>query len=812
MKNYVAIIIFLFYSGLLFSQASASPDSTLKGKKSVQALRITTPVTIDAVLDESVYKEAMPAEDFVQLQPYNGQPSYQPTKAWFLYDENAVYVGAMLYDSSPDSIINYLTERDNIGTSEYFGVYIDPYNQGQLAYGFFITPAGVQIDIKAIKNSDGDNETSSWDAVWESKTRITKEGWIVEMKIPYSALRFSEKAGDSWGLNMFRNIRRYNSNNSWSYIDRNGSGFIYQQGTLEGIKDVKPPLRLSLTPYLSTYYETKSTGSDFLYKGGLDLKYGINESFTLDMMLIPDFGQVQSDDQELNLSPYELYFSEKRQFFTEGTELFDRGGIFYSRRIGASPKFASSVSLKEGETLTSIKSETQLINATKISGRNSKGWGLGFLNAMTMPSYATITDSTGATRDVSVQPFTNYNVSVVDKSLKNNSYISLINTNVLMYDNPFRANVTATEFVLRNKKLTWSLTGKGGISMRGNEDLETGFGGSLGLSKDKGKLHMGVNQSVLSDKLNYNDLGYLEHNNEVVTNPWIYYQEVKPFWIIREVNGNIWSNYARMYNPNAFSNCQAGYNLNVTFKNNYDINLNGYFQGNTNNYYETRVLGRYYAEQPHWSNNYNIQSDWRKPVTVYFHLGHSNYIDSDQHSIFTDLDVVWKIGQHVTLEFYNGLNYSLNDRGYVCRDGSEIIFAKRDVKAISNILSASYVINNKTSLSLRARHYWSGADNKAYYDLLQNGSLQLKNGYQDNQDINYNALTVDMNFRWIFAPGSEFIFNWKNAAYSFVNNVTTNYFENLEKSLENQSNSFSVKVLYYLDVNKIFKKSGSGKS
>jgi len=260
-------------------------------KKSVEAIRITKPIIIDGILDEEVYSQHKPTGGFLQIQPYNGKPAMEPTEAYFFYDQSAIYVGAMLYDSKPDSIFNILTERDDMGMSDYFGVYIDPYNQGQLAYGFFITPSGVQVDLKAIK-SDGDNEDTNWNAVWESKTRVTDKGWTVEMRIPFSELRFSEKSGSTWGLNMFRNIRRYNSNNSWSFIDRKVSGFIHQEGQLTGIKDVKPPLRLSLSPYLATYFEPKSSTSpsNFLYKGGLDLKYGINESFTLDMMLVPDFG------------------------------------------------------------------------------------------------------------------------------------------------------------------------------------------------------------------------------------------------------------------------------------------------------------------------------------------------------------------------------------------------------------------------------------------------------------------------------------------------------------------------------------------
>ena len=334
-------LILAFFSLLFFTSLEAQVKNEAPVKKSVEALYLDKPLTIDAVLDEPVYRQAQPAKDFVQLQPYNGKPSVQPTEAFFFYDQKAVYVGAMLYDSSPDSIFNIFTERDQFGMFDYFGVYLDPYNEGQLAFGFFISPAGVQFDLKATKISDGDNEDEKWNAVWESKTRITDKGWIVEMRIPYSALRFPDKEVHTWGLNMFRNIRRYNSNNSWSLVDRTVSGFIHQEGELTGIKNIKPPVRLSLSPYLAAYMETRSGESkpDFTYKGGMDLKYGLSESFTLDMMLIPDFGQIQSDDKELNLSPYELYYDEKRQFFTEGTELFQRGDIFYSRRIGGTPRF-----------------------------------------------------------------------------------------------------------------------------------------------------------------------------------------------------------------------------------------------------------------------------------------------------------------------------------------------------------------------------------------------------------------------------------------------------------------------------------------
>jgi len=799
MKNLAGLLIAFLVGTSLLAQE----------KKSVEVLPISTPLIIDGILDEPVYSQVKPAKDFVQLQPYNGKPSLQPSEVYFFYDQTAIYVGAMLYDSAPDSIFNYLTQRDNIGMSDYFGVYIDPYNQGQLAYGFFITPAGVQVDIKAVK-SDGDNEDANWNAVWESKTRITDKGWVVEMRIPFSALRFSKKTGKTWGMNMFRNIRRYNSNNSWNMVDRNVSGFIHQQGQLTGIKDIKPPVRLSFSPYLATYLESKSgSTSDFLYKGGLDLKYGINESFTLDMMLIPDFGQIQSDDKKLNLSPYELYYSEKRQFFTEGTELFQRGNIFYSRRIGAGPKFSAYNSVGNNEIIDYNPNETQLVNATKVSGRTNDGWGLGMLNAMSLPSYAILKDTlTGNKRNVLVQPFTNYNVTVIDKSLKNNSYISLINSNVSMFGNPFRANVTATEFQLRDKSKTYALIGKGGISSRGDSTYETGYYTYLGLQKNKGKLQYGISQNLYSDKYNPNDMGYLQRNNQLLTESYIYYQVIEPFWIIREFSGYIFWDYLRTYNPNTIYGNQTGYNANVIFKNNYNINVNGGYSTDLYDYYETRVMGRFYTNPQNYWYNFNLNTDNRKNLNFYFHYGHTKHPSTDQVANYGDLQGSLRLGQRFQIDYALSFNNTINGVGFVDKNSTNdsIIFAKRNVNILENILSTSYVLNNKTSVSLRVRHNWTGDRNKIYYLLQHDGSLQDYPTYNKNMDQNYNAFTVDMIFRWNFAPGSELVMAWKNAAYAEKDVVVDSYWNNLRDTWLNQSNSLSMKVLYYIDYNNLKKK------
>lgn len=790
---------------LLFLTTSAFGQE----KKTVQAFYLDHPLKIDGYLDEPGYSQAQVAKDFVQLQPYNGRPAMQPSEVYIMYDQTAIYVGGRFYDA-PDSIYNYLSERDNIGRSDYFGIYFDPYNQGQLAYGFFITPAGVQTDIKAIKTAY-DNEDDSWDAVWESKTRVTDNGWIVEMKIPYAAIRFPENGNGTWGMNMFRNLRRHNSNNSWNFIDREVSGFIHQQGQLTGIQNIKPPVRLSLSPYAAAYSEFRSDRSspDFTYKGGMDLKYGLSESFTLDMMLIPDFGQIQSDDKELNLSPYELYYSEKRQFFTEGTELFDRGEIFYSRRIGAAPKFASRASdaLADHEVIDYNPTETQLLNATKVSGRTTGGWGIGMMNAMSLPSYAKLKDTiSGARREMLIQPFTNYNVAVIDKSLKNNSYISLINSNMFMIGDPFRANVTATDFQLRNRKKTYAVNGKGGFSTRANGEHQDGFFADLGFEKNSGKLQFGVSQQVVSDKFNPNDLGYLRRNNELETEAYVYYGIIEPFSVFNQMSGNIWYSHERRYEPNAIAGHAMGAHYFTQFKNNYGIEASFNVTGNWRDYYEPRVIGRYYVEPYYYEYSFWGFTSGTKPVILQLGYTGARQPDTDQRYKEANLYLSVRVGRHLQFNYNTYFADEINDRGYVDMTDSEdtIYFAKRNVRTFENVLGVNYALNNKAGLSLRMRHYWSGAGNKNYYQLLENGNLLSDAAYNENQDENYNAFNIDLVFRWIFAPGSEFSLAWKNAIVTHGDRVDDNYWNNFSKTWRSdQVNSLSLKILYYIDYNSL---------
>ncbi|HEU0136011.1 MAG TPA: DUF5916 domain-containing protein, partial [Flavobacterium sp.] len=423
------------YFVLLFMTCSYSYAQ----KKTVAAAPAQENITIDGRLDEQSWTTAQIATDFIMFEPDNGKPISpgQQTDVKVLYDDEAIYIAAILLDDEPQKMLKEITDRDEFGTAEHFGVFINGYNDGQQDFRFFVSAAGVQMDCNATE----EGEDFSWNAIWDSEVTLTDAGWIVEMKIPYAALRFSTDSQQTWGLNFFRELRRHRQKYTWNHIDANIGAVIPQAGVLTGIENIKPPTRLFFIPYTSYYYNYLGGEASNQLKAGLDLKYGINDSFTLDAILVPDFGQTKFDNVILNLTPFEQQFNENRPFFTEGTDIFNKGGLLYSRRIGGEP--STEPALKPGEEVIDYPSSVDLINALKVSGRTNEGLGIGVLNAVTKKTYATIRNDMNEVRREVVEPLVNYNLIVLDQRFNQNSSVSFANSNVTR-DGGFRdANVTA---------------------------------------------------------------------------------------------------------------------------------------------------------------------------------------------------------------------------------------------------------------------------------------------------------------------------------------------------------------------------------
>jgi hypothetical protein len=794
--------------------------SVLGMKKEMAAKRVSEKIVIDGRLDEPVWGSVTPANEFMTYSPTMGQPAGQRSEVRVVYNNRAVYIGAILYDTAPDSIMTELTKRDNFSNAntDKFRITLNPYNDGQNLYHFEVSASNVQADYKkgASSMTDGGDFMGhgdySWNAVWKSAAVITGDGWIVEVEIPYAALRFPKVPVHTWGINFMRTVRRTREVTTWNPVDRSFSEDD-QIGVLRGIESIKAPLRLELYPFAAGYYQVAPEAKGFSYAAGMDLKYGINEAYTLDMTLIPDFGQRKSDQIILNLTPFEVKYTENRQFFTEGMELFDKSGLFYSRRVGKQPIWYGGAwdSLAHGETLLENPGEARLINATKISGRNSKNLGIGFFNAMTANTFASVQEVDGDKRKVLTDPFTNYNMLVFDQIIGRNSFVNFSNTNVYSPATTRMANVAGvtTRFMDRNNRYGFS------INMAGNAIFDslgsapkTGYTTEFGAGRYRGAFTYAYDLAILSDTYDINDMGYLKKNNFISHEISLAHRILEPVGIFNSINNSLQLAYNMIYNPRAYSSLTAAYSTHFLFLDYSDISIS--IMGspfNSHDYYEPRVAGRYFVSPAYYGVSTRGSSDYRKKLAFNAGFGFNGNAWGE-HGY--DLSFGPRIRFNDRLSIFPSFKWAdqRDDRGFVGFTGNDsIVFGRRNVKTVTNSITGSYVFNNKAALSLVFRHYWSQVNYNEFYILEENGEITSYSGYNKNKDLDFNVFSIDLEYAWNFAPGSYLTAVWKNninRSQAIEGEMFTSYWRNLETTVvAPQTNSFSVKVSYYLDYQRV---------
>ena len=813
----------IFRNLLLLTLGMLLPLTALDGqsreKKRAEATRTQEPIRVDGKLGESSWQNTVPAGDFVIYNPHNGMPSFYRTEVHLLYDDDALYIGAVMFDSKPDSIFAELGQRDEGDiNADHFWVEISPFNDGLNGEIFKVSASNVQIDNK-LTTGDSWEHRDTWDAVWESRTSVNEEGWVAEIKIPYSALRFPRSANQLWGINFWREVRRNRETSSWNFVTKEFGATIAHMGELAGIRDVKPPLRLSLVPYVSGYLEhvTDEPGVGTAYNGGLDLKVGLSESFTLDATLIPDFGQVQSDDHVLNLSPYEVKYNEKRPFFMEGTELFNKGDIFYSRRIGGTPHLVRSVHsmIDDNEVITLNPAEVSLINATKISGRTGGGLGIGIFNAVTNSTWASVENTvTGETRRILTEPLTNYNMLVLDQTLKNDSYVSMMNTSVIRAaekdENFYTANVTGFDATIKTADRLWSASAGASLSQKYYNLAKTGLGHYLGFNAGKtgGKFRTDYNFSLLSDTYDPNDMGYLRRNNGISHSLDFSYSTYEPIGNIMSTRTSLDFSYEQLFRPRAFTSAGVQLNGMIILMNYWSLSLDTEFTPwGEDDYFEPRTqdMSMFYHRPPSVEIGFRGDTDKSKRFYISVNAGYMKaWSDYDQHGYMWSVQPEFKASRRFSFDYSIGVEKMFNDIGFVTNHPTEgITFGKRDLTTVTNTVSGAFIFSSSSYLTLRGRHYWSRADyDGSYMNLQTDGSLleRIFSTPVNNSDVNTNFLNIDMVYTWRFAPGSELSLVWKNAIWSEGDVIISNGFDNFTDLLSNpQTNSVSLKVLYYLD-------------
>ena len=789
--------LFFLIPTLIYSQESDTIPT-----KHITINRVEQAPKIDGVLDDPAWQNAAIATDFVERMPVNGQPipDSLSTEVKIIYDDLGVYFGATLKDPEPSRIMTELSERDNIGASDFFFILLNGYNDRQQSMQFIVTSAGVQYDAK-MTNS---NEDASWNAVWYSEARITEEGWIAEVFIPYSELRFPEKNIQEWGLQMERDFRRTGTRYSWSHVNNKKGSFSLYDGEIHGIKNIKTQARLSFQPYISSYLTNYAGDTEVNFNGGLDLKYGINDAFTLDMILIPDFGQTKFDEEVLNLSAFEVQYEENRAFFTEGTELFTKGNLFYSRRVGGPP--SGRPELLEDEELEEFPSTVDLINAVKVSGRTAGGLGIGFFNAVTEKTYAKIRNQeSGEIRKTLVEPLTNYNILVLDQRFGDNSSVSFINTNTTREGHFRDANASGLYMDLTNKSNTLRYSAGAEGSWVHREDTKFGAELNAVISKINGKNRFQTGVELRTKDYNINDLGYSSSTNYVSYFAGYNRRLLQPKGFLNNMFLNFNLQHMRRLETDLFSRFVFNFNSSFTTKD--FLNFGGGFETTpfgTQDIYEARVEGRHFDIPTYYDVWVWLGTDFRKKFSLQGVVDWYKYDERGRGDLIVEFGPRYRFSDKFTVNWLTNIKLSDKEEGFVNLLQDEILFGQRDRNTITSSLGSTYIFNNKTALNLAFRHYYSEVFYSKYSTLKDNGELQFYAPGSDEYDTTYNSWNLDLRFSWWFAPGSQLTLLYRNAITGFQNQSHINFRDNFEFLFEQQQlNSLSLKVSYYLDYNRM---------
>ena len=528
----------------------------------VTAVRADAAPTLDGVLDEAVWGRAIPVTGFRRDRPGDGLPAAEKTEVRVAYTDDALYVGARMHDRDPSRISLLRGRRDAfMQANDLFLIQLDSYHDHRTTFVFGVTPAGGRNDLVA-PNDGFEGMDAGWDPVWDAATQVDSLGWVAEMRIPFSQLRFREGARQVWGVNFRRDILHAGEAVDWAWRPSTESGLASLFGHLLGLEGVRRPERLEVLPYAVTrasYDQRANPASPFddgsVYGGamGLDLKYGLTGGLTLDATVNPDFGQVEADPAVVNLTAFETFFEERRPFFVEGAGLFGFGGLeglrfFYSRRVGQRPARSVRPPSSSGGPGPFVDQPTHstILGAAKISGRTDSGWVVAFMNATTQRENARVTDGAGSpVFEVPVDPLSNISALRLRRDMREgDSYLGMIATGVgrnLNHDAFVglrdRAFTGGVDFLHRFANRTYSLQGwVGGSHISGSPEAMQraqhssvryyqrpdqdyvafdpnrtslgGYAGELAFRKVGGEWLYGFEASMLSPGFEMNDAGF----------------------------------------------------------------------------------------------------------------------------------------------------------------------------------------------------------------------------------------------------------------------------------------------------------------
>jgi hypothetical protein len=747
--------------------------------KTVIAVRTEGPISVDGVLEEKVW-QGDPTDRFIQNDPKDGEPSTEKTHVWVAYDDKALYVAAFCYDSEPKKIMSRLGRRDSDVDSDWFMFAVDPYYDKRTGYRFGVNPAG-SISDEALSNDV--NDDSSWDGVWEGKAHVNGQGWTVEMKIPFSQIRFPKKDEYVWGVNFVRIIKRKNERDSYAWVPKSETAYVSRFARLEGIQGINPGPHVEIIPYAVTQaqFRPSEPGNPFerghktLGNMGFDAKVGLKSNLTLDASVNPDFGQVEVDPAVVNLSAYETYYEEKRPFFIEGASIFDgfgRGGVylnaninwpqptfFYSRRIGRAPQG----SVTEAGDFFFTPDRTTILGAAKLTGKVD-GWNVGFINALTSREYAQI-DAAGLRLREEVEPFSYYGVLRAQRDIDEGRHgIGFMATGVtrdlrtgalssLLNRNAFSLALDGWSFLDKNR--TYVVGGWfGGTRLEGTkEDILAvqesslhyyqrpdapqvkldpfatslnGWGGRLHFAKQKGNSLLLFSLGVLSPGFDPNDVGFQYSSSDVINIALIPgYQWTKPGKVFQQllIAAGVFRNYDFGGNKTSDGAIALAQGL---FSNFWRFEIMGAYNPKTLSNRLTR--GGPLALIPWgWEVDATLETDGRRPI-VLEGMGSVYRRPEDGTEWQTQVDLRWKPRSNLSLSIgpqFSGettrIQYvtSVVDPLMTSTYGSRYVFARLNQKVIAAELRLNWTFTPRLTLQAYLQPFLGVGKYKEFKELAR---------------------------------------------------------------------------------------------
>jgi hypothetical protein len=789
------------------SVAYAGDEKPSAPRPTFTATRAAKAPVIDADLSDEAWSSAQEITGFTQHDPDDGKPATQKTVVKVVYDNDAIYFGAMMYDTNP--VTTLLGRRDNGLESDWLRILIDSQHDGLSGAEFNLNPSNVQQD--GILYNDIYDDTT-WDAVWASQTKITKDGWIAEVRIPYSQLRFPEKPVQTWGINFVRKINKNSEADRLVNTPKGENGFVSRFANLTGIEGIKPERAFEVMPYgvarsdlnsridnanpFATSYESKMDG-------GVDVKYGLSSNLTLTGTINPDFGQVEVDPAVVNLSQFETFFPERRPFFTEGTQMFKYGSgpahsrwnfnlfgaqFFYSRRIGRSPQGTGNVDAD----YIDAPGETTILGAGKITGKFGDGWSIGVLDAITNRERATYV--LGSTRQQQqVEPMTNYLVARGAKEFdKGNSRLGFLFTGVnrnlpdeltyLRKDAYFAGIDGYTLFHKKDWLFEWNagasrvdgsaeaiaITQRGAAHYYQRPDAThveydptrtslTGTAIRAMLGKQTGKWRPNIQVQSYSPGLEVNDVGFMPRADVIATHAVMQFVDEDPkkytrsydWWLGKYQN---WNQGGDLIADGVFGNWY------VQWKNYwYNYGWGGFDNAVLD---DRKTRGGPLAQRPgSWDAGVGWGSDSRKKFS--FETNIENYSADDggySRSMWVNLN--YRPSSNIRLSLSPSFRREHDPAQYVDTT-DRAIFSAIEQRTLDIGTRVEWTVNSRLSFQLFTQPFIATG---AYHDFLELARARTADyapaAYDSNPDFNFRSVRGSAVVRWEFRPGSAVYFVW----------------------------------------------------